>query len=158
MEIATEKRPESFRGTRLKILIAAIKRFRKNGFHSTSLEEIAKSARATRTTIYYYFKDKEELLHFIQITAANKLLHIARSVRARTLSPDSELRRTVETTRLRNSWCLELDVQMVQSRESIRRKTDWQALCRNSGEVPDEESVKVPTTTRKSNSRIAKRN
>jgi AcrR family transcriptional regulator len=47
------------------ILEAARKRFAKNGFSETSIEDIAADAGLTRRTIYEYFRNKEDLLECI---------------------------------------------------------------------------------------------
>lgn len=51
-------RMESIRRT---ILKAAIKRFSHFGFNKTSMAEIASDAGITKTKLYYYYSDKEEL-------------------------------------------------------------------------------------------------
>lgn len=45
------------------ILTAAGRLFSRRGYDSVTVREIAKEASCSHTTIYVYFKDKEELLH-----------------------------------------------------------------------------------------------
>ncbi|HAA02843.1 MAG TPA: TetR/AcrR family transcriptional regulator [Syntrophobacteraceae bacterium] len=47
--------------TRERILLAAASLFAGKGYAATSVREIAESARVTKPTLYYYFKNKEDL-------------------------------------------------------------------------------------------------
>ena len=49
--------------TRQNILRQAVKLFQKNGFSSTSIEDIAKAANVSRSTIYLHFRNKSEIIH-----------------------------------------------------------------------------------------------
>lgn len=51
--------------TREAILVAALQQFSAKGIGTISLEEIAESANIARRTLYYHFRDKNELLHAI---------------------------------------------------------------------------------------------
>jgi AcrR family transcriptional regulator len=48
--------------TRANIIKAAISLFAKNGFHNTSITEIAELCRLSKGALYWHFKDKEDLL------------------------------------------------------------------------------------------------
>jgi TetR/AcrR family transcriptional regulator len=48
---------------RAEILHAALSAFRENGFHETSLEDIAGRLGVRKTALYYYFPDKDALLY-----------------------------------------------------------------------------------------------
>jgi AcrR family transcriptional regulator len=48
-------------GQRQKIIAAALKVFGKQGYHSSTISQIAKEADMGRGTLYWYFKSKEEL-------------------------------------------------------------------------------------------------
>tara|TARA_R110002153_G_scaffold273590_1_gene444871 strand:+ start:228 stop:809 length:582 start_codon:yes stop_codon:yes gene_type:complete len=48
-------------GTRDKILSVASKLFSRYGFHKTSMDEIAKTARKAKGSLYYHFASKEDL-------------------------------------------------------------------------------------------------
>jgi AcrR family transcriptional regulator len=54
--------------TRERILTSAAEVFLANGFHSTSLDTIARAAKASRATVYQYFAGKEAI--FGELTAA----------------------------------------------------------------------------------------
>jgi len=56
---STEERKQQKRNILVREAGAA---FGRKGFHSTSLEEVAKSMGITKAAIYYYFKDKNEIL------------------------------------------------------------------------------------------------
>jgi len=44
------------------VLHAAVQSFNRNGFHNTSLDEVAASLNVTKPTIYHYFANKDEIL------------------------------------------------------------------------------------------------
>jgi AcrR family transcriptional regulator len=48
--------------TRQRILEAAEELFSKNGFHATSVSQITKKAMVNKAALYYYFKDKNDLI------------------------------------------------------------------------------------------------
>jgi len=50
------------RDRRAAIVEAALRTFAERGFHATSLEDIADAAGVTKGTIYWYFKQKDDLL------------------------------------------------------------------------------------------------
>lgn len=55
--------------TKQAILAAAGTLFAHKGYESVTMREIAKEAACSHTTIYIYFKDKEELLHALSMPA-----------------------------------------------------------------------------------------
>lgn len=60
--------------TRERILGCAAKVFLANGFHATSLDAIAKAARASRATVYQYFAGKEEIFGELSALAGRDVL------------------------------------------------------------------------------------
>lgn len=44
------------------VLLAAVRSFNENGFHATSLEQVAVTLNVTKPTIYHYFSSKDEIL------------------------------------------------------------------------------------------------
>jgi AcrR family transcriptional regulator len=62
------------RYTRDRIIACAAEIFLQNGFHSTSIDAIAKSAGASRATIYQYFADKEAIFGELSRTAVQAVL------------------------------------------------------------------------------------
>ncbi|WP_395317729.1 TetR/AcrR family transcriptional regulator [Fructilactobacillus frigidiflavus] len=59
--------------TRTKILKAAKELFSENGVENTSVRDIAKKSDCSHTTIYLYFKDKDELFNEIAYEPLQKL-------------------------------------------------------------------------------------
>ena len=47
--------------TKERIMSAALEAFAENGYHATSIDEVAKRAGATKGAVYYYFEDKDDL-------------------------------------------------------------------------------------------------
>lgn len=69
--------------------------FAAKGFYGTSMDEIAEELLLTRGSLYYYFKDKEEILALCHETALEAMLDVTDRVRASHLPPDQALRRIV---------------------------------------------------------------
>jgi len=47
------------------IILSAQKRFQRYGFRKTTMDEIAETARKGKSTLYYYFKSKEEVFEAV---------------------------------------------------------------------------------------------
>jgi len=47
------------------VVLAAQKRFQRYGFRKTTMDEIANAARKGKSTLYYYFKSKEEVFEAV---------------------------------------------------------------------------------------------
>lgn len=60
------RRAESMRGTRRRIVQAALRLLERNGYHDVSLEEMAAEGGVSRATIYKHFDSKVDLLRAIQ--------------------------------------------------------------------------------------------
>jgi AcrR family transcriptional regulator len=60
--------------TRERILGCAAEVFLANGFHATSLDAIAKAARASRATVYQYFAGKDEIFRELSALAEHDVL------------------------------------------------------------------------------------
>lgn len=65
------------RAQRLKITNCAGRLFCKNGYLSTSIDDIAAAAKVNKASIYYYFEDKSSLLFDIMAQAAYWLIESA---------------------------------------------------------------------------------
>jgi AcrR family transcriptional regulator len=83
------------RHTRDRIIACAADIFLRNGFHSTSIEAIAKSAGASRATVYQYFADKEAIFGELSLTAVQAVLDHAE--RLGPLEPTAEGLANLET-------------------------------------------------------------
>ena len=75
------------------ILHAASAVFRRRGLHATGMRDIASEIGMHAGNIYYYFRNKQELLAFCQEDTLAGLLELARAVEESTESPDRKLRR-----------------------------------------------------------------
>src|SRR5580765_2931799 len=56
------------------ILESAIAAFRRHGYHGTTMEQIADQLLMTKGSLYYYFKDKEEILFAVHDRALDRIL------------------------------------------------------------------------------------
>lgn len=65
------------------ILASAIAAFRRDGYHGTSMEQIADQLLMTKGSLYYYFEDKEEILFAAHDRALDRLLEELEQVRRR---------------------------------------------------------------------------
>jgi len=68
-----QKRQQSAPGAREQILLAAQELFAKNGFHATSIRQIATSTGLNSQLIYYYFGDKSRLHRAVFERAATEI-------------------------------------------------------------------------------------
>jgi AcrR family transcriptional regulator len=82
-------------GRRVEILRAAALVFRRRGFSGASVEEIARHLQMTKGNLYYYFRDKEEILYFCHDYSLDILLDLLHEVEKARLSPEARLRRLV---------------------------------------------------------------
>jgi AcrR family transcriptional regulator len=71
MKRLREKRYEQ---KRVEILKSAASAFRKKGFHGTSMDEISDRLLMTKGSLYYYFKNKEDLLYACHEYSMNRVL------------------------------------------------------------------------------------
>ena len=83
------------RAKRARILESAVRSFAAKGFYGTSMDDIAEELLLTRGSLYYYFKDKEEILALCHETALEAMLDVTGRVRASQLPPDQALHRIV---------------------------------------------------------------
>lgn len=77
---------------RLEILRSAAVAFRRRGYHGASVDEIARELRMTKGNLYYYFKDKEELLYFCHDYSLGLLLDLLKKVEKSKATPGEKLR------------------------------------------------------------------
>src|SRR5262245_60982006 len=73
------------------ILEAASRVFRQRGLQATGMREIAAELGMAVGNLYYYFKDKEDLLAFVQEDALAGLLDLAHGIRRLDLGPEAHL-------------------------------------------------------------------
>ena len=80
---------------RIEILKSAAAAFRRRGYHGASVDEIASALEMTKGNLYYYFKNKEEILFACHDYSLDLLLALMADVQAEASSPDAKLRRLV---------------------------------------------------------------
>ncbi|HVR30129.1 MAG TPA: TetR/AcrR family transcriptional regulator [Thermoanaerobaculia bacterium] len=78
--------------TRRRILEAASRVFRRQGLHSAGMREIAAELGMHAGNLYYYFRDKGELLAFCQEATLDRLLALAARAESADLPADAKLR------------------------------------------------------------------
>jgi AcrR family transcriptional regulator len=77
---------------RVQILKSAAAAFRVNGYHGTTVEDIAKALRMTKGSLYYYFKNKEEILYVCHDYSLDLLLDDLKKIQASRTPTDDKLR------------------------------------------------------------------
>jgi TetR/AcrR family transcriptional regulator len=80
---------------RIEILKSAAAAFRRRGYHGASVDEIASALEMTKGNLYYYFKNKEDILFACHDYSLDLLLTLMADVQAADSSPEAKLRRLV---------------------------------------------------------------
>ena len=80
---------------RVEILKSAAAAFRRRGYHGATIGEISDALAMTKGSLYYYFKNKEEILYFCHDYSVDILLGLLREVEAAEAAPDQKLRRLI---------------------------------------------------------------
>jgi AcrR family transcriptional regulator len=80
---------------RLEILRGAAAAFRDRGYAATSVRDIARRTGMTPGNLYYYFRNKQEILYFCQDASLEVLLREARRIVAWDAPPDARVRALV---------------------------------------------------------------
>ena len=78
---------------RIEILKSAAAAFRRRGYHGASVDEIASTLEMTKGNLYYYFKNKEEILFACHEYSLDKLLTLMITVQDEPSNPEAKLRR-----------------------------------------------------------------
>ena len=81
---------------KMRILESAVRSFAKRGFFGTSMEDIADDLLLTRGSLYYYFRDKEEILALCHLVALEEVNDVLDRVRAAGLAPVEAVRRLIK--------------------------------------------------------------
>jgi AcrR family transcriptional regulator len=92
------KRPRNadpLASTRVEILKSAAAAFRRVGYHGATVEQIAAALQMKKGNLYYYFKNKEEILFACHQYSLDRLMQILHDVRQSGLPADEQLRRLV---------------------------------------------------------------
>src|SRR5215467_3273194 len=81
--------------TRVDILKSAAKAFRKLGYHGATVEEIAAALHMKKGNLYYYFKNKEEILFACHQYSLDRLTHLLEQIQESGARSDEKLRRLI---------------------------------------------------------------
>ncbi|HYL69270.1 MAG TPA: TetR/AcrR family transcriptional regulator [Candidatus Limnocylindria bacterium] len=116
---------------RLEILKSAAAAFRRKGYYGASVDEIASALHMTKGNLYYYFKDKEDILFACHEFALDLLLKMLKKVEDSSNPPQEKLRRVIVSfvhmmiDELRGT-ALTMDVQALSSlrRQKVIAKRD----------------------------------
>src|SRR5215813_11033534 len=81
--------------TRIDILKSAAKAFRKLGYHGATVEQIASALHMKKGNLYYYFRNKEEILFACHQYSLDCLMKLLEDVERSGLEADEKLRRLV---------------------------------------------------------------
>lgn len=79
----------------MEILRAAARVFRRSGFASAGMRDIAAEADLSPGNLYHYFQGKDEILYFCQEQALERLLAALDDARTTTASAGEQLRRVI---------------------------------------------------------------
>jgi len=81
--------------TRIDILKSAAAAFRRLGYHGATVEEIAAALRMKKGNLYYYFRNKEEILFACHQYSLDRLLELLDEVERSGLPAEAKLRRLI---------------------------------------------------------------
>jgi AcrR family transcriptional regulator len=81
--------------TRVDILKSAAKAFRRLGYHGATVEQIAAALHMKKGNLYYYFKNKEEILFACHQYSLDQLMKLLDDVEHSDIAPDEKLRRLI---------------------------------------------------------------
>src|SRR6267154_5278408 len=84
--------------TRVDILKSAAKAFRRLGYHGATVEEIAAALHMKKGNLYYYFRNKEEILFACHEYSHDRLQELLDQVVRGTAPADEKLRRLIVST------------------------------------------------------------
>jgi TetR/AcrR family transcriptional regulator len=91
------RRSEVSAATRVEILKSAAAAFRRLGYHGATVEQIAAALRMKKGNLYYYFRNKEEILFFCHDYSLDILLDVLDRVEAAGGTPPQKLRSLIES-------------------------------------------------------------
>ena len=80
---------------RLQILKSAAAAFRHRGYYGASVDEIARALEMTKGNLYYYFRDKEEILFACHEYALDMVLKMLKKVERSPYPSEEKLRRII---------------------------------------------------------------
>ena len=91
----TEGRAANNASTRVEILKSAAIAFRRLGYHGATVEQIAAALQMKKGNLYYYYKNKEEILLACHQYSLDRLLALLEEVEQSDAAPDEKLSRLI---------------------------------------------------------------
>jgi AcrR family transcriptional regulator len=91
----TESRAANNAATRVEILKSAAIAFRRLGYHGATVEQIAAALHMKKGNLYYYYRNKEEILLACHQYSLDRLLALLEEVEQSDAPPDEKLRRLI---------------------------------------------------------------
>src|SRR5947207_1708946 len=82
--------------TRVDILKSAAAAFRRLGYHGATVEQIAAALHMKKGNLYYYFKNKEEILFACHQYSLDRLAQLLEEIEASGAGADVKLRRLID--------------------------------------------------------------
>jgi AcrR family transcriptional regulator len=89
------KRPSSTHTTRGQILQSAAAAFRKLGYHGATVQQIAAALRMKKGNLYYYFRNKEEILFACHQYSLDRIIALLDDIAASDDQAEAKLRRLI---------------------------------------------------------------
>jgi TetR/AcrR family transcriptional regulator len=86
---------DKFEVKRVEILKTAAAAFRRRGYHGASVDEIAGTLAMTKGNLYYYFRNKEDILYACHDYSLNLILGVMDAIRHEDIQPDEKLRKLI---------------------------------------------------------------
>ena len=87
--------PSGANSTRVEILKSAALAVRQLGYHGATVEQIAATLEMKKGNLYYYFKNKEDILFGCHQYSLDNLLGTLAEIEASDIRPDEKLRRLI---------------------------------------------------------------
>ena len=81
--------------TRVDILKSAAGAFRRLGYHGATVEQIAAALHMKKGNLYYYFKNKEEILFACHQYSLDRLMELLAEIERNDATPDQKLRQLI---------------------------------------------------------------
>jgi AcrR family transcriptional regulator len=78
---------------KMEILERAAEVFRRKGFHTTTMDDIANQLMMTKGSLYYYFKSKDEILYLCHDHSLNLVIKLMQEVEASSDPPEIKLKK-----------------------------------------------------------------
>jgi len=116
---------------RIEILRAAAGIFRRRGYHGASVDQIARALKMAPGNLYYYFRNKEEILYVCHDYSLGLILKELKDVEKSSLPPDRQIHRLIVTfvhlfidVLHGTAWTLEVEALSPPVRKKVIAKRD----------------------------------